>query len=133
MPRPFESSCSWGWVKRGVWIGGMEFQRCRPTEYTYAAYDHVNDARLWKTFKTVFGVNNVTDSSKGVALGDPAIVMILNTKDDHTYDNYTFGANVQNPTWKDGCCRAICAARYAALPAIRSIWNRTVEPEERQV
>ena len=31
----------------------------------------------------------------------------------------------------DGCCRAICAARYTALPAIRSIWNRTVEPEER--
>lgn len=28
--------------------------------------------------------------------------MILNTKDDHTYDNYIFGANVQNPTWVDG-------------------------------
>ena len=33
---------------------------------------------------------------------------------------------------RDGCCRGICAARYAALPAIRSIWNRTAEPEERQ-
>lgn len=103
--QPQFAALSGGWVKRGVWIGGMEFQRCRPTEYTYAAYDHVNDARLWKTFKTVFGVNNVTDSSKGVALGDPAIVMILNTKDDHTYDNYTFGANVQNPTWKDDAGR----------------------------
>lgn len=103
--QPQFAALSGGWVKRGVWIGGMEFQRCRPTEYTYAAYDHVNDARLWKTFKTVFGVNNVTDNSKGVALGDPAIVMILNTKDDHTYDDYTFGANVQNPTWKDDAGR----------------------------
>lgn len=89
------------WVQRGYWIGDMEFQRCRPTEYTYAVYDHVNDARLWKTFKTVFGVNSVRDDSKGIKLGDPAIVFILNTKDDHTYDNYTFGAAVQKPTWKD--------------------------------
>lgn len=94
-----------GWTKRGVWIGEMDFQRCRPTEYTYAVYDHVNDARLWKTFKTVYGTNTVVDASKGVALGDPAVVMILNTKDDHTYDNYTFGANVQNPTFRDDAGR----------------------------
>jgi len=94
-----------GWTKRGVWIGEMDFQRCRPTEYTYAVYDHVNDARLWKTFKTVYGTNTVPDASKGVALGDPAVVMILNTKDDHTYDNYTFGAYVQNPTFKDDAGR----------------------------
>ena len=99
--QPQFANVSGGWVKRGYWIGGMEFQRCRPTEYTYAVYDHVNDARLWKTFKTVFGVNTVANADKGVALGDPAIVMILNTKDDHTYDNYTFGAAVQNPTFTD--------------------------------
>ena len=94
-----------GWTPRGVWIGGMDFQRCRPTEYTYAAYDHVNDARLWKTFKTVFGVTAIPSADvaaeKGVALGDPGIVMILNTKDDHTYDGYTFGAYVQEPTFTD--------------------------------
>jgi len=94
-----------GWTKRGVWIGEMDFQRCRPTEYTYAVYDHVNDARLWKTFKTVYGTNTLTDASKGVALGDPAVVMILNSKDDHTYDGYTFGAYVQNPTFKDDAGR----------------------------
>ena len=98
-----------GWTPRGVWIGGMDFQRCRPTEYTYAAYDHVNDARLWKTFKTVFGVTAIpaadVAAEKGVALGDPGIVMILNTKDDHTYDGYTFGAYVQNPTFTDDAGR----------------------------
>ena len=98
---PQFSSFSGGWVKRGVWIGGMDFQRCRPTEYSYAVYDHVNDARMWKTFKTVYGTNNVAATGKGVALGDPGVVMILNTKTDHTYDGYTFGAYVQNPNWKD--------------------------------
>lgn len=90
-----------GWTKRGFWIGDMDFQRCRPTEYAYAVYDHVNDARMWKTFRTVYGVNTVADATKGIALGDPSAVMILNTKDNHTYDSYTFGAKVQNPTFKD--------------------------------
>lgn len=100
---PQFSNFSGGWVKRGVWIGDMDFQRCRPTEYTYAVYDHVNDARLWKTFKTVFGVNAIPKDgqNKGVAVGEPGIVMILNSKNDHTYDNYTFGAFVQGPTFKD--------------------------------
>ncbi len=96
------SSFSGGWVRRGVWIGSMDFQRCRPTEYTYAVYDHVNDARLWKTFKTVYGINTIVNpNSQALELGDPAVVMILNTKNDHTYDGYKFGAAVQNPTWKD--------------------------------
>lgn len=98
---PQFSSFSGGWVKRGVWIGGMDFQRCRPTEYSYAVFDHINDARMWKTFRTVFGTNNVQDKTKDTNLGDPAIVMILNSKSDHTYDQYTFGCFIQNPTWKD--------------------------------
>src|SRR5690606_42011157 len=79
----------------------MDFQRCRPTEYSYAVFDHVNDSRMWKTFKTVYGANNVAEEGYDVQPGDPGIVMILNTKDDHTYDNYTFGAFVQNPDWTD--------------------------------
>lgn len=104
---PQFSNFSGGWVKRGVWIGDMDFQRCRPTEYTYAVYDHVNDARLWKTFKTVYGINAIPKDGegKGVAVGDPGIVMILNTKNDHTYDAYTFGAFVQGPTFKDDAGR----------------------------
>ena len=104
---PQFSNFSGGWVKRGVWIGDMDFQRCRPTEYTYGIYDHVNDARLWKTFKTVYGINAIPadGASKGVAVGDPGIVMILNSKDDHTYDGYTFGAFVQNPTFTDDAGR----------------------------
>ncbi|MGY5354493.1 RagB/SusD family nutrient uptake outer membrane protein [Wenyingzhuangia sp. IMCC45467] len=102
---PQFSSFSGGWVRRGVWIGGMDFQRCRPTEYSYGVFDHVNDARMWKTFKTVYGANNIVDAAAGVEKGDPGIVMILNTKNDNTYDGYTFGANVQNPDWTDDAGR----------------------------
>ena len=98
---PQFSSFAGGWVRRGVWIGAMDFQRCRPTEYSYAVYNHVNDARMWKTFKTVYGVNTVVNADAGVKLGDPGIVMILNTKNDNTYDGYKFGATIQNPDWKD--------------------------------
>lgn len=99
---PQFSSFSGGWVRRGVWIGGMDFQRLRPTEYAYAVFNHVDDARMWKTFKTVYGINNIVDTGlSDVQLGDPGIVMILNTKDDNTYDGYTFGAAVQSPNWRD--------------------------------
>ncbi|KJD34838.1 starch-binding protein [Tamlana nanhaiensis] len=98
---PQFSNFSGGWVRRGVWIGGMDFQRCRPTEYAYAVYDHVNDARMWKTFKTVYGINNIADNNLGLESGDPGIVMILNSQNDNTYDGYNFGAYVQNPDWVD--------------------------------
>ncbi|MFG6686719.1 RagB/SusD family nutrient uptake outer membrane protein [Mariniflexile sp. HNIBRBA6329] len=98
---PQFSNFSSGWVRRGVWIGGMDFQRCRPTEYSYSVFDHVNDARMWKTFKTVYGINNVANANLGVKAGDPGILMILNTKDDQTYNGYNFGAYTQNPNWRD--------------------------------
>lgn len=103
---PQFSNFSGGWVQRGQYIGGMDFQRCRPTEYAYAAFDNVNDARMWKTFKTVFGLNStaLTDKAKIVAdnglkdvsqvpeLGDYGIVFILNKKDDPRFqDETTYG------------------------------------------
>lgn len=94
------SNYSGKYVARGMATGGKDFQRCVPTEYTYGVFDHVNDARLWKSFRTVYGNNNKKDDEQ-VALGDPAIIMILNTKDDHTYDGYKFGAAAQGPTFRD--------------------------------
>ena len=38
------SNFSGGWTQRGQYIGGMDFQRCRPTEYAYAIFDNVNDS-----------------------------------------------------------------------------------------
>lgn len=87
---------------RGCITGGKDFQRFRPTEYTLSAFDNVNDARLWKSFGTVYGtavefdgVYDKEDVSKNVApvhIGDPSIVFIINKKDEHAYDKFEFGA-----------------------------------------
>lgn len=88
---------SGGWVPRGQYIGGMDFQRCRPTEYTYALFDNVNDARMWKTFKTVYGICNYVKTPDYVAaenapeLGDQGIVYLLNSKDDTRFHKEEFG------------------------------------------
>lgn len=102
-------NCQWQtssakWVQRGVWIGGMEFQRCRPTEYNYKCFDNVNDSRLWKSFRTVFGLTQIvdatnvkagtlgTDQTSDTEVGDEGIIFILNKKNDHRFDNVAFGA-----------------------------------------
>ena len=100
---PQFSNFSGGWVQRGQYIGGMDFQRCRPTEYSYSVFDNVNDARMWKTFKTVYGLNHAqkTDaaiiSENGITadqvpdLGDEGILFILNKKSDHRFDGEPYG------------------------------------------
>ncbi len=100
------SKYSGGYVTRGLPTGGKDFQRCLPTEYTLTVFDHVNDSRLWKSFRTVYGANAIPKGGReDVKLGDPAIVFILNTADDHTYDGYTFGSFTQNPDFKDDAGR----------------------------
>ena len=100
---PQFSNFSGGWVQRGQYIGGMDFQRCRPTEYTYSVFDNVNDARMWKTFKTVYGLNHAqkTDaaimSENGITadqvpdLGDEGILFILNKKSDKRFNGEPYG------------------------------------------
>ncbi|MDE6638176.1 MAG: RagB/SusD family nutrient uptake outer membrane protein [Muribaculaceae bacterium] len=88
------SNYSDGWVARGYVTGGKDFQRCVPTEYTYGIFDHVADARMWKTFRTVMGANtdkNTATKPQQLELGDPAVIFILNKKDDNTYDKFQFG------------------------------------------
>ena len=100
---PQFSNFSGGWVQRGQYIGGMDFQRCRPTEYTYSVFDNVNDARMWKTFKTVYGLNNAAKKDADVIetngitadqvpdLGDEGIIFILNKKSDTRFDGNPYG------------------------------------------
>ena len=80
-------------VKRGCITGGKDFQRFRPTEYTLTVFDHVNDARLWRSFGTVYGASKeATSGDHTYKVGDPAIVFILNDKNEHKYDGFTFGS-----------------------------------------
>lgn len=112
---PQFSNFSAGYVQRGQYIGGMDFQRCRPNEYAYAVFDNVNDSRMWKTFKTVYGYNNyVTPENmhkvgcpEGAEpeLGQAGILFILNSKgdarfaDESTYGS--FGRGAQEHTFVD--------------------------------
>lgn len=82
---------------RGCITGGKDFQRFRPTEYTLSVFDNVNDARLWKSFATVYGtaVDYAGDEATGAPaakIGDPSVVFIINDKDEHAYDKFKFGA-----------------------------------------
>lgn len=101
---PQFSNFSGGYVQRGQYIGEMDFQRCRPTEYTYSSFDNVNDARMWKTFKTVYGLNNMTKTAAKVVeenpgitedqvpnVGDEGIIFILNKKSDTRFDGEPYG------------------------------------------
>lgn len=99
---PQFSNFSGGYVQRGQYIGGMDFQRCRPTEYAYSIFDNVNDARMWKTFKTIYGMNNYVapdkmakgsvSDDKAPKQGDIGILFILNKKDDPRFqDETTYG------------------------------------------
>lgn len=114
---PQFSNFSGGFVQRGQYIGGMDFQRCRPTEYAYSVFDNVNDARMWKTFKTVYGMNNyiaIPQASKDLGitdanqpdLGDVGIMFILNSKtnpgaaqgaDENTFHHAGKGHDFVNP------------------------------------
>lgn len=102
------------WIQRGQWVG-LDFQRCRPTEYNYMCFDKVNDSRFWKSFRTIFNANrnlgtsqlskpdntpkNDKDNPKYVVAnaGDPVIMFIPNGvkgarihySDD--WDQYNFG------------------------------------------
>ena len=87
---PQFSNFSGGYTQRGQYIGGMDFQRCRPTQYAYDVFDNVNDSRMWKTFKTIYGYNNYqtpeTMHGQGCpegaepALGQEGIMFILNSR-----------------------------------------------------
>ena len=85
-----------GWVKRGVFCG-LDFQRCRPTEYNYSTYDNVNDSRLWKSFKTVYNANQTSTTKKpngsayNTAVGDVAILFIMNKPADTRFSNAAQG------------------------------------------
>ena len=99
---PQFSNFSGGFVQRGQYIGGMDFQRCRPNEYAYAVFDNVNDSRMWKTFKTIYGYNNyqTPEAMQGVGcpvgaepeLGQEGILFILNKKDDARFITGADGA-----------------------------------------
>ena len=127
---PQFSNFSGGFVQRGQYIGGMDFQRCRPNEYAYAVFDNVNDSRMWKTFKTVYGYNNYkaydaalcgADESYWPALGDEGIIYILNKKDDARFITGEAGASIYG-TFGNG------AQKHTFINPLTGKWVPNVAP-----
>jgi len=77
--------------------GGREYQRLRTTYYTYNVFDHVNDSRLWKSFRTKLNANR-TASSNGVDFkpGDRALMFILNKPGDTRFEAVQNNSNVKD-------------------------------------
>ena len=70
-------------MKRDL-TGMRPYSRLAATYFTYDVFDHVNDSRFWKTFRTKHRVNNGGEFggityNAGVDLG---IMYIINSKDD---------------------------------------------------
>ncbi|MBN2814855.1 MAG: RagB/SusD family nutrient uptake outer membrane protein [Bacteroidales bacterium] len=71
--------------------GGLDFQRCRTTEYGCNVFDRVNDSRFWKSFKTKYVVNNPGTNEYGIESGDLGIIYIVNSSDDLRFGADTLG------------------------------------------
>lgn len=59
--------------------GEREYNRLRSTYYAYNVFDHVNDSRMWKSFRTKLRQNNTL---AGHSLGDVAVMFVLNKPGD---------------------------------------------------
>lgn len=64
--------------------GGREYQRLRTTYYTYNVYNHLNDSRLWKSFRTKFNCTQRTTVGEKdtYVAGDRGVMFVLNQPGD---------------------------------------------------
>jgi len=64
--------------------GGREYQRLRTTYYTYNVYNHLNDSRLWKSFRTKFNCTQASTTGENgtYAAGDVGLMYVLNQPGD---------------------------------------------------
>lgn len=94
--------------------GGREYQRLRTSYYTYNVYNHLNDSRLWKSFRTKY--NCTKASTEGVndtyVAGDRGVMYILNQPGDTR-----FAEEWNTETVKDGETGKLVPTVFAAYPA----------------
>lgn len=62
--------------------GMRPYSRLAATYFTYDIFDHVNDSRFWKTFRTKSRLNK---GSGDYSNGDLGIIYIINNKDDKRF------------------------------------------------
>jgi len=104
--------------------GGREYQRLRTTYYTYNVYNHLNDSRLWKSFRTKFNCTKAsTAGTKDTyAAGDRGVMYVLNQPGDTRF------AEVQNvEAFKDAETDKLVPNVFALYPTGS---NGTTNPME---
>ncbi|MDR2917173.1 MAG: RagB/SusD family nutrient uptake outer membrane protein [Tannerella sp.] len=64
--------------------GGREYQRLRTTYYTYNVYNHLDDSRLWKSFRTKFNCTQASTAGTNATYvaGDRGLMYVLNKPGD---------------------------------------------------
>lgn len=69
--------------------GGREYQRLRTTYYTYNVYDHRDDSRLWKSFRTKFNCTQASTAGESdtYKAGDRGIMFLLNQPGDNRFES----------------------------------------------
>lgn len=93
--------------------GGREYQRLRTTYYSYNVFDHVNDSRLWKSFRTKTNCNKkATSGNVDYVPGDRAQIFILNKPGDTRFSDVRLTNEVT-----DAETGKVVGVAYVAYPA----------------
>lgn len=93
--------------------GGREYQRLRTTYYTYNVYDHLDDSRLWKSFRTKFNCTqqSTAGSNATYEAGDRGIIFMLNQPGDTRFES-----EWNKETVKDGETGKLVPTVFAIYP-----------------
>lgn len=106
--------------------GGREYQRLRTTYYTYNVFNHLNDSRLWKSFRTKFNCSK--ESASGTkdtyVAGDRGLMYILNQPGDDR-----FADNWNKETVKDGETGKLVPTVFAIYPQGSNGETNTMEAD----
>lgn len=104
--------------------GGREYQRLRTTYYAYNVYNHLNDSRLWKSFRTKFNCTQASTagSNDTYVAGDRGLMYILNQTGDTRFPEIW-----NKETYKDAETDKLVPTVFAIYPTGS---NGTTNPME---
>lgn len=93
--------------------GGREYQRLRTSYYTYNVYNHMDDSRLWKSFRTKFNCTqkSYTGTKDTYEAGDRGVMFILNKREDER-----FSTSQEKETIKDAETGKLVPTTYVIYP-----------------
>ena len=106
--------------------GGREYNRLRTTYYSYNVYNHLNDSRLWKTFRTKQNGNRSAWNAGGVdyVAGDRSVMFLLNKPGDSRVT-----APQSNATLADAETKKPVSTVFTLYPAGTTATDKVLEDD----